>query len=308
MADYEEEPREREEQPERSRSMSPERYDDRRSVSPNPERESREWERDDRGEPMDKSDEEESKNEGTNLFVTGLSRGVTETELEDLFTQYGAVDKCQIMLDPHTRESRGFGFVNMQDVEGADSAIKELNGYMLAGKTLSLEKAKRKRPRTPTPGKYFGPPKPRRGRGPPRHYDDRYRGDRYRDFRGPPPQSSRYEGDRRAGGYSEGGYYSRRPRYDDRDSRDRYYRDRSYGGRFEDRERERERYPAPREYRDRGYDRRDSREERLPPREERLPPREERLPPRDEPRAPPYREDRYAPPPAGEFRDREDYR
>ena len=88
---------------------------------------------------------------------------MTEPELEELFTQYGAVDKCQIMTDPHTQESRGFGFVNMLDVAGADNAISSLNGTSFVGRTLSIEKAKRKRPRTPTPGKYFGPPKARRG-------------------------------------------------------------------------------------------------------------------------------------------------
>lgn len=81
--------------------------------------------------------EEDAKNEGTNLFVTGLSKAVTEPELAEVFSKYGVVDKCQIMVDPHTKESRGFGFVNMLDVAGADGAISSLNGFLLAGRTLS---------------------------------------------------------------------------------------------------------------------------------------------------------------------------
>jgi len=108
------------------------------------------------------------------------------------------------MRDPHTRESRGFGFVKMVASEDADAAKDALQGEVYEGRTLSIEKARRARPRTPTPGKYFGPPKredrPARGgyrdrydvsssdkvlialdcpltsfqdRGPPRRYDDR---------------------------------------------------------------------------------------------------------------------------------------
>ena len=77
------------------------------------------------------------------------------------------------MRDPHTRESRGFGFVKMVASEDADAAKDALQGEVYEGRTLSIEKARRARPRTPTPGKYFGPPKredrPARG-----GYRDRY--------------------------------------------------------------------------------------------------------------------------------------
>ncbi len=63
------------------------------------------------------------------------------------------------MKDPHTQESRGFGFVKMVTAEQADAAKEGLQGENIEGRTLSIEKARRARPRTPTPGKYFGPPK-----------------------------------------------------------------------------------------------------------------------------------------------------
>lgn len=267
--------------------------------------------------------DDDSRNEGTNLFVTGVSKTVTEIELRELFTKYGDVEKCQIMMDPHSQESRGFGFVNFSDVAAADKAVESLTGYSFAGRTLCVEKARRKRPRTPTPGKYFGPPKSRRG-GRPR-FDDRYR-DR-RDYRS--SGGSRYDDRRYDDHYRRGP-----PRYDDRD---RYYRDRM--DRM-DRDRyrydDRERYPPPprndyRErdrYAERRYSRGDDRlpprgDDRLPPRggDDRLPPRgDDRLPPRGDDRLPPrdvirderpYRDDRdrYAgPPPATDsYRDRDDY-
>lgn len=312
MTDYEEEPRDDYEggAPGGGRSPSPQRYDDRRSLSPghgggdydSREFRDREYDRDygrdyDRGYDRDRSppprrdreeppasDEEDARNEGTNLFVTGLSRAVSEHELEDLFSKYGQVDKCQIMVDPHTKESRGFGFVNMVDVTGADTALSDLNGHVLSGKTLSIEKAKRKRPRTPTPGKYFGPPKPRRGGG-----RGGFGGGRYGDYRGGGGgYRDRYYGGGRGGRYDDRRYddYYRRPsRYDDRDSRDRYYRDRGggSGSRYGD-----DRYP-PRDYREGGSSRYDR--PPPPPRDERLPPRDAPPPPRDVSASRSYRDD-----------------
>jgi transformer-2 protein len=44
------------------------------------------------------------------------------------------------MYDPHTRESRGFGFVTMESGEEADAAIAALNASDLMGKVINVEK------------------------------------------------------------------------------------------------------------------------------------------------------------------------
>ncbi|KAG0646920.1 putative RNA-binding [Hyphodiscus hymeniophilus] len=196
-----------------------------------------------RGPPQDDG----AINPGSNLFVTGIHPRLTETEVTRLFEKYGDVEKCQIMLDPHTKESRGFGFVKMVTAEQADAAKEGLQGEVIEGRTLSIEKARRSRPRTPTPGKYFGPPKrgkydPRQstgGRYGGRDYDDRRRGgyggggrDDYRGYRGErgyrdddrgyaPRGVDRYSRDDRYGrGGDErrgGGYNDRYDRGGDRD-------------------------------------------------------------------------------------------
>ncbi|CAK5266626.1 unnamed protein product [Mycena citricolor] len=142
-------------------------------------------------------------NPGNNLHVSGLSHRLEVHELETAFAKTGRVQKASIMFDPHTRESRGFGFVTMETPEEADAAIAALQGTELAGKTLSIQKARRGRARTPTPGRYHGPPKRDERPYDPRPYDSRY---------------SRDGDDRRRGG-----------RYDDRDRRD--YDRRDYGRR-----------------------------------------------------------------------------
>jgi len=183
-------------------------------------------------------------NPGNNLHVSGLSSKVDNRDLEAAFGKYGKVQKAAVMYDPHTRESRGFGFVTMENAADADACVANLNGTDLKGRNLSIEKARRGRARTPTPGRYFGPPKradnyerpydPRpydsrySERGPSR-YDDRRGGGGgggYDDRYGPPP--SRYGG----GGYDDRRYDDRR--YDDRDRRrydDRRY-DRDYDRRY----------------------------------------------------------------------------
>lgn len=50
------------------------------------------------------------------------------------------VKKAQVMYDPHSRESRGFGFVTMESAEEADAAIAAMNGAELMGKAISVEK------------------------------------------------------------------------------------------------------------------------------------------------------------------------
>jgi transformer-2 protein len=44
------------------------------------------------------------------------------------------------MYDPHTRESRGFGFVTMETGEEADAAITALNSTELVGKIVTVER------------------------------------------------------------------------------------------------------------------------------------------------------------------------
>lgn len=46
------------------------------------------------------------------------------------------------MYDPHTRESRGFGFVTMVTAEEADAAIAGLHNTELQGKVMRVEKVR----------------------------------------------------------------------------------------------------------------------------------------------------------------------
>ncbi|XP_030474964.1 serine/arginine-rich splicing factor SR45a-like [Syzygium oleosum] len=103
-------------------------------------------------------------NPGNNLYVTGLSTRVTTSDLEKYFSKEGKVLECQLVTDPRTKDSRGFGFVTMETNKDAERCIKYLNQSVFEGRLITVEKAKRKRGRTPTPGRYLGL-KEKRGRG-----------------------------------------------------------------------------------------------------------------------------------------------
>lgn len=163
--------------------------------------------RDDRGRGGDSG----GHNPGNNLHVSNLSHRVDTRDLEAAFAKIGRVKKASVMYDPHTRESRGFGFVTMETSEEADAAITALNATDLMGKTCTVERARRGRARTPTPGRYYGPPKRHDNERPydPRPYDSRYSRDYDDRRRGGRPDDHRGGGGGGGGGgrdYDRGSY------------------------------------------------------------------------------------------------------
>ncbi|CAN6281900.1 unnamed protein product [Urochloa humidicola] len=85
----------------------------------------------------------DGKEEGR-IFVGGLSWQTDERKLEDAFGRFGKVVDAQIMLERHTNRHRGFGFVTFEDRRAVDSAIKEMHGQELDGRSISVNKAEPK--------------------------------------------------------------------------------------------------------------------------------------------------------------------
>nr|XP_029145925.1 serine/arginine-rich splicing factor SR45a isoform X2 [Arachis hypogaea] len=82
----------------------------------------------------------DAENPGNNLYVTGLSPRITKRELEKHFAAEGKVIDVHLVVDPWTRESRGFGFVTMANLEDADRCVKYLNRSVLEGRVITVEK------------------------------------------------------------------------------------------------------------------------------------------------------------------------
>lgn len=77
-----------------------------------------------------------------NLFVGNLTYGVSNSDLETLFGQYGQVTSAQVITDRETGRSRGFGFVEMASAEEANAAIEALNGKDHDGRSLTVNIAR----------------------------------------------------------------------------------------------------------------------------------------------------------------------
>ena len=74
------------------------------------------------------------------LYVGNLPWSVTDSELEDLFTPFGAVQSAQVVTDRESGRSRGFGFVEMA-IEGATQAMAKLNGHEINSRALRVNEA-----------------------------------------------------------------------------------------------------------------------------------------------------------------------
>jgi transformer-2 protein len=84
-----------------------------------------------------------------------LAARVTDEDLFDHFRGEGKIKEARVVMDPRTKESRGFGFVDYAEAKDAESAVANLDRSVLRGRVIMVEKAKRTRPRTPTPGVYM---------------------------------------------------------------------------------------------------------------------------------------------------------
>ncbi|HEX5150655.1 MAG TPA: RNA-binding protein [Parafilimonas sp.] len=77
-----------------------------------------------------------------NIYVSNLGFSVQDEDLREYFEEYGEVTSAKVITDKFTRRSRGFGFVEMPDDNAAQKAIKELDGAVVEGRSISVSVAK----------------------------------------------------------------------------------------------------------------------------------------------------------------------
>ena len=83
------------------------------------------------------------------LYVGGLAYAVSDTELEQLFSEQGTVVSATVIKDRDTGQSKGFGFVEMADVKEGQEAIKNLNGKEVSGRAIMVNQARPQEERRP---------------------------------------------------------------------------------------------------------------------------------------------------------------
>ena len=75
------------------------------------------------------------------ILIRNLDRKTTEEELHKLFTEYGEVESCNLVMDTVSKESKGFGFVEMVKPENAKYAIKKLNNQTIGSNRVRVKEA-----------------------------------------------------------------------------------------------------------------------------------------------------------------------
>ena len=78
----------------------------------------------------------------TNIYVGNLPFNTTNDQLEGLFAEHGDVSRAQVITDRETGRSRGFGFVEMDDADAAQTAIEAINDSDFGGRNLKVNVAR----------------------------------------------------------------------------------------------------------------------------------------------------------------------
>jgi RNA recognition motif-containing protein len=90
------------------------------------------------------------------LFVGNLPWSATNDDLQQAFSQHGAVTSATILTDKMTGRSRGFGFVEMENDAEAEAAIAALNGTDMGGRKIIVNEARPMTERPPRSGGFGG--------------------------------------------------------------------------------------------------------------------------------------------------------
>ena len=80
--------------------------------------------------------------QGSKLYVGNLSYSVTSEQLEKLFAPHGKVQSANVI------GNKGFGFVEFSSNDEAEKAKEALNETDFEGRTIKVDEARPRKPRT----------------------------------------------------------------------------------------------------------------------------------------------------------------
>ena len=80
-----------------------------------------------------------------NIYVGNLDYSVDDQDLEGIFNEYGTVSSAKVIMDKFSGRSKGFGFVEMDNKEEAEKAIKGLSGATLENREMVVNEARPKK-------------------------------------------------------------------------------------------------------------------------------------------------------------------
>ncbi len=82
-----------------------------------------------------------------NILVRNLPRNITEDELFNMFSKFGQISSHNIVYDKVTKQSKGFGYVEMPFIPEAKKALHKLNGKIVQGQKIRVKVTKAIKPK-----------------------------------------------------------------------------------------------------------------------------------------------------------------
>lgn len=83
------------------------------------------------------------------IYVGNLIYEVTKDNLQEIFSEYGKVQRVHLPVDRDTGRVRGFGFIEMETEAEEARAIEALDGAQWMGRQIKVNKAKPREEREP---------------------------------------------------------------------------------------------------------------------------------------------------------------
>ncbi len=77
-----------------------------------------------------------------NIYVGNLPYDFTEEDLRDMFDQFGEVASVKIVTDKVSGESKGFGFIEMEQKSEGKDAIQVLDQSAVRGRNVRVHAAR----------------------------------------------------------------------------------------------------------------------------------------------------------------------
>lgn len=72
------------------------------------------------------------------ILLQNLNDTIDSTKLEEIFQKFGNILSCKVAVSEDGR-SKGFGFVQFETEDSANTAIEELNGSAVGGKEMYVK-------------------------------------------------------------------------------------------------------------------------------------------------------------------------
>jgi RNA recognition motif-containing protein len=77
-----------------------------------------------------------------NIYVGNLPFNLQAEDLREIFEEYGEVSSAKVITDKFTGRGKGFGFVEMDNDDEANNAIKELNNAEVGGRNIKVNESR----------------------------------------------------------------------------------------------------------------------------------------------------------------------